>query len=379
MPSPLFILTQGHAGDRLGASLVPALQARFPNRELVGVGGAAMEQAGVRLAARADSISAMGWTGLLPVAHRIWQVMSRTIQETRRHRPAAIIAVDVWQPLNFIHRRSPELATVPHVCYIPPGPNFIDRSRVHDNAARVFRSIVTPFPHQARLFEEAGARVRLAAHSSLQATRLRVMPEPYAEREPLLALLPGSRALEIRYGLSVQYQAAQLIRQRHPELRPIVCCADDEVEAEVRRLYPQVEISRDARATMARSRFALICSGTAVLEAAILGCPGVVTYNVSPLQRWEWETFHVSKLAELRARGIASPYIALPNIISGRPLYPEFLGVTAPEIAEGALRELAGNVESRLRELQIVTETLSWDDAGRVVGEEVELAISGSS
>lgn len=375
MPSPLFILTQGHAGDRLGASLVSALRSRFPRHELVGVGGPGMEAAGVRLVARADGISAMGWTGLLPVATRIWHVMSRVIQETRRSPPACVVAVDVWQPLRFIHRRAPELAQVPHVCYLPPGPNLVGASRVHKAAAGVFRSIITPFPHQARLFEAAGGRVRLAAHSGLQAMRSQVVPVPYQDREPVLALLPGSRALEVRYGLPVQYEAARQIRQRHPELRPVVCCTDAEVEAVIRRRYPEVETNRDSRGTMARARFALICSGTAVLEAALLGCPGVVTYNASPLQRWEWHTFHVSKLADLRARGIASPYIALPNILSGRPLYPEFLDCTADQVAEGSLKELAADPTPRLRELDIVAETLCWEDAGRVVSEEVALAV----
>src|SRR5688500_14157278 len=116
MPAPIFILTQGHAGDRLGGSLAAGLRQRFPERELVGVGGAAMDAAGVRLVARAVGISAMGWPGLIAVVPTIWNVMTQVIRENRRRPPACVVAVDVWHPLRFIHRRAPELAQFAHVC-----------------------------------------------------------------------------------------------------------------------------------------------------------------------------------------------------------------------------------------------------------------------
>ncbi len=373
---PILILTQGFAGDRLGAHLIPGLRARFPDIELIGLGGPRMEEQGVRLVARTDRISAMGVSGLLPQVPRILGTMRQAAAATRDPLPACVIAVDVWQPLRFLHRFGPHLQALPHLCYLPPGPNFIGQSRVHRAAAERFASVITPFPHQARLYGEAGARVRLAAHAGLQACLRETRPLPWDQRENLLAILPGSRAAEISSSLPVQYAAARRVQERHPELKPVVCCASAEVARLVERRYPGLEHRPNAREVLARARFGIICSGTASLEAAVLGCPGVVTYNGTALQRWEWHTFHVSKLTELRARGIASPYVALPNILAGRELYPEIIDAPADRIAEAALAELAGDPAARHAALDEITRTLPWDDAGQVIAEELAGAIT---
>jgi lipid-A-disaccharide synthase len=374
---PILLLTQGHAGDRLGAALAPALRERFPERELVGIGGEGMRDEGVRLLARADRISAMGWSGLLPAVPQVLRVLRQVAAATRDPLPACIIAVDVWQPLRPLHRIAPHLQDLPHLCYLPPGPNFIGRTRVHAAASRVFASIVTPFPHQARLFQDAGGRVRTAAHVGLERVRREYRPLEAGERESLLALLPGSRALEVRYSLQVQLEAARLIRKTHTELEPVVCCAGAEVARRVEAVGGGVRISRDARDVLARARFALVCSGTAALEAAVLGCPGVVTYHGSPLQRWEWHRFHVPKLARLRAEGIAAPYISMPNILAGEELYPELLDVPADAVARAALGELAGDLEGKRAKLDGVAAGMSWEDAGAVIADEVERLIDG--
>ncbi|HEU4753708.1 MAG TPA: hypothetical protein VFU47_11420, partial [Armatimonadota bacterium] len=289
--------------------------------------------------------------------------------------PAGVIAVDVWQPLRVLHRWGPHLREVPHVCYLPPGPNFIGPSRVHAAAARLFRAIVTPFPHQARLFREAGANVRLAAHAGLLACRNEARPLPADGRENLLALLPGSRSLEVRYSLPVQLAAAEQLRQHYPELEPVVCCADEAVERLVGARYPGVRTSRNAREVMARARLGILCSGTAVLEAAVLGCPGVVTYHGSALQRWEWNRFHVPALARLRAAGIASPYIALPNILAGEELYPELLDTPAGPVAEAAARKLQEEPTALRARLDRVKDLLSWEEPGAVIAEEMARAL----
>jgi lipid-A-disaccharide synthase len=267
---------------------------------------------------------------------------------------------------------------VPHLCYLPPAPNFIGAGRVHAAVSRAFRTIVTPFPHQARLFEAAGGTVRLAAHAGLETCREEAAPLPAEAREDILALLPGSRALEVTHSLPVHLEAARQIRERHPGLTPVLCCAGEEVARIAGRLAKGIEQSANARQVLARARFALICSGTAALEAAVLGCPGVVTYHVSPLQRWEWERFHVPKLTRLRAEGIASPFVSLPNILSGEALYPEVLGGTAAEVAGAALAGLEEDLLQKRARLDRVAASLSWEPSGEVIASLVQEILSGS-
>src|SRR5699024_4712547 len=114
------ILTQGHAGDRLGARLVPALRRVLPERQVLGLGGARMTAEGVRLLARTDTVSAMGYSGLLPHLPRALWAAYRAAAATRPRSPACVVAVDVWQPLQVLHRAAPHLAAAPHVCYLPP-------------------------------------------------------------------------------------------------------------------------------------------------------------------------------------------------------------------------------------------------------------------
>lgn len=376
-PAPILLLTQGHAGDRLGARLAGSLRARFPGRELHGLGGLRMRDAGVRLLARTDGLSAMGYSGVLPLLPRALAVLAATARATRKEPPACVLAVDFWQPLQLLHRAAPHLLELPHLCYLPPGPNFVGHSRVHDAVSRRFGSLITPFPHQQRLYGAAGGRVVPAAHAGLQISREEGAPLPAEARENLLALLPGSRDLEVRHSLPVQRAAAARLAESYPELVPVVCCADERVERMVRRLYPGLKTERNGRAVLARARFALICSGTAALEAAILGCPGVVTYHGSALQRWEWRRFHVRPLARLREAGIASPYISLPNIIAGEELYPEQIDTSAEEIAAAAHRGLSADPRRVRGALDAVTAALAWEDAGTVVAEEAARLLQG--
>jgi len=337
-----------------------------------------MAAQGVRLLARSDRLSAMGITGVLPILIPALAMVHQVARRTRGAPPACVLAVDVWQPLQVLHRFGHHLKGVPHVCYLPPGPNFIGPSRVHAAVASAFRTIITPFPHQQRLFAEAGGRVRPGGHAGLQAMLEELTPLPHERRENLLALLPGSRTLEVEYSIPVQYEAARRVLERHPELTPVVGCASDEVAEAVARRFPELKTTRSARELMSRARFGILCSGTAVLEAAALGCPGVVTYNGPRLQQWEWRQFHAEKIAKLRAAGIASPYVALPNIISGEELYPEVLDTPSGPVAEAALRELAGDLAAKREALDRVTASLSWEDAGAVVADSVGEALGRS-
>ncbi|MBM3457640.1 MAG: hypothetical protein FJX77_03785, partial [Armatimonadetes bacterium] len=372
---PLLILTQGHAGDRLGARLASALASRFPGRPLVGLGGPRLAGAGVTLLARTDGLSAMGYTGLPAVLFPALRAAWLAREGTRRQSPAVVIAVDFWQPLAVLHRLAPHLLTIPHICYLPPGPNFVGSSRVHWAAATRFHTLLTPFPHQQHLFSAAGGRVLPAAHAGLEIQREEARPLAWEERRPLLALLPGSRELEIRYSLPAQAAVARRIRERHPELQPIACCVNTRVEAWVRRSFPDLRPHGNAREVLAQARLGLICSGTAVLEAAVAGCPGVATYYASPLQQWEWNRFHVPKLRELRSQGIASPYITLPNILAGRDVYPEALGLPAEAVTELAERQLARDPRVLRQELDTIRDLLAWNDAGAAVAGAVAAAL----
>ncbi len=372
----ILILTQGHAGDRLGARLATSLFAEFPGGRVSGLGGARMKSAGISLLARTDSLSAMGYSGLLPVLPRALAAAYQAGAASRTDLPDVVLAVDFWQPLQFLHRVAPHLGSLPHVCYLPPGPNFVGQTRVHGAVATFFRAVVSPFPHQTRLYSAGGATVIPGAHAGLEMCMEEATPLPSHARKPLLAILPGSRPLEVRSGLRQQAEAARQITRKHPHLEPVVCCASEAVERVVARLCPDFERTRETRRVLAEAEFGIVCSGTAVLEAMIFGCPGVLTYHGSSLQRWEWRRFHLPGLTRLRAAGIASPFIGMPNIISGEELYPELLQAEAGGIADAALEVMSKSLCSRRSSLAEITQTLAWNPAGPAVAEAIRIALS---
>lgn len=366
----ILILAQGRAGDRLAAPLASAVLRHFPGIECIGAGGEALEAAGVRLIARTGELSAMGYSGLLPLLPRALREAGQLARALRGCPPVCSIAIDMWQPLQYLKRMSPELAASPVICYMPPGPNFTGLSRLHAACAGAFESILTPFPHQAGLFERAGARVRPAAHAGLLAALREAAPVESAARDRL-AILPGSRAAEVRTEFPRQQAAAAALLKAHPAWEPVVCCASAAVRRFVERRAGGMATSLETRAELARAAFALICSGTASLEAAVLGCPGVVSYHGTIAQRAEWRIFHVRRLAELRRAGIISPFIALPNIVAGREIYPEVIDASPGDLRRVALETASGDLDRRRGLLQELTASLYWDDPGEVIVEEV--------
>lgn len=377
-PGAILLLAQGRAGDRLGARLAPALKAALPEHRLVGAGGPGMAAAGIGLLAETSELSAMGYSGLLPVLPRALAEARKLGRALRGPRLDCLIVIDAWQPLNYLMRMIPELAAAPKVCYMPPGPNLIGMARVHAACAAAFEAIICPFPHQLELFARAGARVRPAAHGGLL-TALEERGEPQTAREAMVAILPGSRPPEVTSELPHQVEAMAALQERDPRLQPLLCLAGPEVEARTRGVLPGATRSYGARAAMSRATMGLICSGTASLEAAVLGCPGVVSYHGTLSQRLEWRLFHVKKLTALRQAGIASPYIAMPNIIAGREIYPEVIGQPRGTVARRALELLDSGIEERREELATLTEALPWDDPGQAVAEEVVRTLSSRS
>ena len=311
-----------------------------------------------------------GYAGLL---RSFRDAVPRSAAAAIRHPPpACVVAVDVWQPLRVLNgwrRRCGTRRTLAP----PPAPNFTGISRVHGAVSRAFRSIVTPFPHQARSTGKpvgACSRGRTPAWRGGRRRAAAAAGGPGGPPRPPAAGKP--RGLEVRYSLDVQYEAALRIRQRFPSLEPVVCCASDEVAQACRSAPAPRRGSAGTRGGRpARARFAIICSGTAALEAAVLGCPGVVTYHGSPLQRWEWRTFHVDALAAAPGGRRSPPLLAPdPQHLRRRGAYPELLDAPAEAVAAAALRSLSGDAVSLRAALDRVTDLLYWEPAGEVVARE---------
>jgi lipid-A-disaccharide synthase len=310
------------SGDLHGADLASQILARDPACELFGVAGERMRAAGVRALTRTEDIAGLG---VAELASTIWSTLGvlRELKATvRRERPDLVILID-FAEFNMSLARATKRAGVPVLYYITPQVWAWRRGRVARIIARTDRlAVVLPF--EAELYASAGERVSFVGHPLLdriapaqdRATALKRHGLPTHAR--LLSLLPGSRRGEVRYLLRPMVEAARVL-EADLGLTPVIALAPTLTLAQLREEgrinFEGIRvIEGDTYGIVAASELALTASGTATLETALLGCPMVIAYKMSPV---------TYALARMLVRGV--DFIAMPNILAGREIVPELI------------------------------------------------------
>jgi lipid-A-disaccharide synthase len=310
------------SGDLHGADLAAQILARDPGCDLFGVAGERMRAAGVRALTRTEDVAGLGLAELTSTIRNTLHVLRELKAMLRSDRPDLVILID-FAEFNMSLAGAAKRAGVPVLYYITPQVWAWRRGRVARIIERTDRlAVVLPF--EAEIYAGAGSRVTFVGHPLLD----RVAP---AQDRPatlkrhalpaharLLALLPGSRRGEVRYLLRPMVEAARVLEADHG-LTPVIALAPTLTLAQLREegrvnLDGIRVIEGDTYSVVAASELALAASGTATLETALLGCPMVVAYKMSPL---------TYALARILVRGV--DYIAMPNILAGREVVPELI------------------------------------------------------
>ncbi len=342
--TPVIMLSAGEAsGDLHGATLCRALRELAPGARLVGMGGARMAAAGMEVVADPTGHAVVGMSeavGRIPGLYRAYRALVRRIYEER---PRALVLID-FPEFNLRLARQARRAGVPVVYFIPPQLWAWRRGRIRQMARRVTR-VLAVFPFEQALYEEAHVGVDFVGHPLLDVLPLHLTRDDARRRLGLdpaasvVGLLPGSRREEVARLLPPMLEAARRLAAVDPRRRFLIGAAPTVDRAQVTALLaaaaeadgPRVEIVEGlTHELMAGSDVVLIASGTATLEAALLGAPMVVCYRVS-------------RLTETVARMLARvSWISLPNIVAGRKAVPEVLQdeVTGHRLASEALHLL---------------------------------------
>jgi lipid-A-disaccharide synthase len=184
--------------------------------------------------------------------------------------------------------------------------------------------MLTLFPFEVPLYTAAGVDVEYVGHPLVD--RLQHLPTPaQAARmlglntpSPIVALLPGSRRQELWRLLPPMLAALQRIQQRLPSVQGVIPVAPTLAMAEVQQIVqsyavPVTMIAGQSHTALRAANVALVASGTATLEAGLIGTPMVVVYRLHPVTAW------------LARRVVRIPSIGLVNIVAGRPVVPELL------------------------------------------------------
>lgn len=314
-PLRLFLSAAEPSGDRLAAELLQALQQHRPV-EAWGVAGPHMRAAGVHPVARTEDLSVMGLVEVLRHLRRIRGVSAQASAGLANDFDAfiGIDAPDFHLPLA----RQARQQGIPAIGYVSPQVWAWRRGRTR-TLARDLDMLMCLFAFEPDLYP--GLDARWVGHP----VRDRVPPRATVDPD-LYALLPGSRLQELSRMLPDFLATADSIRQQHTAARFLLPLSDT-LQPHLPALPDYIERVPPGVDGLTHVRAALTKSGTITLELAAMGVPQVVAHRVHPLTYW---------LGRAVVRGIR--HIALPNILAGREVVPEFVQFFSPnQLSEAVL------------------------------------------
>lgn len=329
----VFIVAGEVSGDMAAASLIAEMRRLDPSPSLLGVGGPRMAAAGVTLLAESSMWSAIGHVDPLLRLRTHLRRLRLVEQLIRREEPAVLLLVDF---AAFNLRLAERLRhVVPIVYYFPPMVS-VRRGQRAAKVAKVGMRLLATLSREAEAYRAVGADVTLVGHPAVDTVR----PTMDAARArlhfgvpagaPVIGVMPGSRPQEIRAHLSAMLGAIQRLRGTWPDLSVVVPVPTEDlarlVASPVTASGLPVRIVAEIYDAMAVADVLIVATGTATLEAAVLGVPMVAVYHLP------WLSWVIAK------RVVSVPYAALPNILAGREIVPELLQdrMTPGAIAEAA-------------------------------------------
>lgn len=334
-------LSAGEAsGDAYGAALVREMARLSPSPiTFEGIGGNRMKWAGVELTSNSGEWGAISITQSVKVAPRVYAGVKKAQRHMAKGEKGLFVPIDFGFANIRLARMAKRLGW--KVLYFVP-PGSWRRDRQGGDLPQLTDAISTPFEWSAELLRNMGANAHWFGHPIKQLLRDAEKPTAPTDR---IGVLPGSRTHELSENLPV-IAAALKDAPETVEFALAPSVNRDEFQARWRALAPtrtgDVFTSADTSAVLRRARAAIVCSGTATLEAALTRCPMVVMYRVS-------------RVMEIEAKivGFKRPeFISLPNILLQRRAVPELIQEAAtPEALRTNLRALMGDSSERAAQL----------------------------
>ncbi len=313
------------SGDILGAGLIAALQAHYPQAEFIGVGGPGMEALGCHSITPMERLSVMGFVepfGRLP---ELFQLKRNLEQLYREKPPALFIGIDS-PDFNLRLEAALKQQGVPTVHYVSPSVWAYRQGRIH-KIKQAVDLMLTLFPFETEIYTEHGIAASCVGHPLAdqigfedQRRENRVQLE-LDDEDPVVALLPGSRSSEINRLAPLFFSAALEALQQLPRLKFLIpfsgveakACIDEQLRALSILGHDQFKLVENSQLAMSAADFVVLASGTATLEAMLLRRPMIVCYKLAALTY-----FFASRMVKV-------PHIALPNLLSGKSLVPEYV------------------------------------------------------
>ncbi|SDJ18761.1 lipid-A-disaccharide synthase [Billgrantia gudaonensis] len=379
-PLKVYLVAGELSGDRLGGGLMRELKARHPDVEFRGIGGPRMLAAGIDGRFPLETLSVMGLMEVLKHLPRLVGVRRALRRDALAWQPDVMVGIDA-PDFNLGLERQLRAAGIPTAHYVSPSVWAWRQGRVK-SIARAVDAMLTFLPFEAAFYARHRVPVAFVGHPL--ADELPLENDRAAAREALglpsdaelLAVLPGSRASEIRFMGAPFLDAVQRTCEARAELHAVIPAATPERRVELEALLAQrpslVErvtlLDGQAHEAMVASDMVLLTSGTAALEAMLCHRPMLVAYRMASATHW------------LAQRLVKTEWISLPNLIARQTLVPELIqdDASAAAIAQrlsAMLDDVPGRavLEARFAEMHAGLQR----DASRRACEAIEALVEG--
>ena len=331
---PRLLVSCGEAsGDLYAAELVRHLRQRVEDLTVFGLGGDLLQAQQASLVAHVRDLAVVGLVEVVSHLRHLRRIFRSLLAEVDASPPDAAVLVD-YPDFNLrlaarLHRRG-----IPVVYYVSPQVWAWRRGRLKSIRKTVSRMLVI-FPFEEPLYRDAGVPVTFVGHPLVDLVRPAADREAFIGRlgldpgRPVVALLPGSRPKEVAHNLPPIARAVELLLTRRPDLQFVLALAPSVHESFVREHFRDLplRISPETYGVLGAATAAVVASGTATVEAALLGAPMVVVYRISPL------SYHLGR------HFVNVPHYAMVNLIAGRQIVKELIQqkLTGESVAEETL------------------------------------------
>lgn len=319
----IFILAGELSGDNLAAWYVKKLKQQGEPLFIAGVGGDAMAAEGVELVERFEKLNIVGIAEILSSLPKIFRYLRWFTQYIIDNHFDSVVVVDFpGFNLRLIKRLKKACPTL-HITYLSPPQLWCWGAWRVKTIRRCVDNVIVLYPFEVAWYQARGVCAQWLGYPLYESVRVHY--KPYAERKPLIAIIPGSRHSEIKQLLPIFLRAAAIIKRKNPSVHfmlPLASSLSIELIRTVAKKHGLesvlsytdiIQASENHYNQLSYCCAAISKPGTVTLELALLGIPTVVGFKTS------WLTYHIARLV------ITVSAMSLPNLLTGKTVFEEFI------------------------------------------------------
>jgi len=318
-----------YSGDMHAATLIREVRKKDSQAKIWGMGGPLMAEAGADLLVDPTSDSTIGFWEIGKKFFSFKKYLSQLTRFLKENRPDVMVWVD-FGGFNLLLAEQASALSIPVVCIFPPSAWAYGKGRAI-RLANCVSHVVSVLPFEADFYREYAVKVTYVGHPLVDRVRPLIDRELWrksqgvTDEEKVILLMPGSRSQEVRQILPVMLEAVAQVALEDKKLRfflPVAPTIGRERLRSYLSAYPglvKTISSEDVYNLMAAADLGIVASGTATLEAALLGLPIIVTYRITKFSAF---VFQILRNKEQRNKPVM---VALPNLIQGRRVVPELI------------------------------------------------------